>query len=223
MVSSYPSSQELEPWKDEATERDMEIILLVIQASRALRQTHQVPMTLELPFMIWTNDASLLAPEGALQQGRGYLSNFTHAQGEIYYINGSLSEDGQQGLSAIETDSFVYVISPQVKLFTPKAVIQKVIASARPKTPAEIAAATASLQSEAADRAKQEQELERLDRKLNAVRTELERIHVRVSKPKYLERVPDHVQAIDTERKQKLLAQVKHLLTTIHTLRGAFA
>lgn len=218
MVSSFPSSQELGSWKDESAERDMEITLGLIQASRALRQSHQVPMSKVLPFTIWTNDSSLLGPEGALQQSRGYLSHFTRAHGEITFIDGSLPEDGQQGMSAIETGSIVHVVSPQVKLFTSQSAIQKAIASAEPK---DAATAATSSHGGTADRAKQQQELQRLDRKLNGVRADLERLNARVSQPKYLERVPDHVQAIDVKRKQELLAQEEHLLTTIHTLRGA--
>ncbi|KAF9963240.1 hypothetical protein BGZ65_004990 [Modicella reniformis] len=221
MISSFPSNRELGSWKNEVAEKDMEIALCLIQASRALRQTHQVPMSKELPFTVWTNDPTLLAPEGALYQSRDYLSHFTRAQGEIVYIDGSLSGEDMSGF---ETGSVVHVVSPHVKLFTPFPAIQKAITSAesRPTTAAAATGATI-LQGGAADRVKQQQELQRLDRKLSSVRVNLERLDTRVARPEYLERVPEHVRAIDAKRKQELLAQEEHLVATRHTLQTALA
>jgi valyl-tRNA synthetase len=223
MVSSFPSIHELGLWKDESAERDMKVALDLIQASRALRQSHQVPMSKELPFTIWTSDPSLLVSGGALQQSREYLSHFTRAQGEIAFIDGSSAGEDQQGVSAA---SIVHVVSPQVKLFTSQSAVQKAIASAGSKASDATApsSSSSSSQSGVTDRAKQQQqELQRLDRKLGAVRADLEKLDARVAQPQYLERVPDHVRAIDAKRRHDLLAQEEHLMTTIHTLRGAVA
>ncbi|KAG0221433.1 tRNA synthetases class I-domain-containing protein [Mortierella sp. GBAus27b] len=214
MVSSFPSSEELGSWKDEAAEKDMEVTLGLIQASRALRQSHQVPMSKELPFTIWTSDPSLLTPDGALQQSLAYLSYFMRAHGEIGVIDGSFSEGRQESMSTVEGGSIVHVVTPQVKLFTSQSAIQDAITSAEPKT----AATSISSQNGATDQAKQQQELQRLNRKLDTVRADLSKLDARVAQPKYLERVPDHVRAIDEKRKQELLAQEEHLMTTIHTL-----
>ncbi|KAF9358476.1 hypothetical protein BGX34_008922 [Mortierella sp. NVP85] len=219
MVSSFPSNHELGLWKDESAEQDMKVALDLIQASRALRQSHQVPMSKELPFTIWTSDPSLLVPGGALEQSREYLSHFTRAQGEIAFIDGSSAGEDQQGVSA---GSIVHVVSPKVKLFTSQSAVQKAIASAGAKAPD--APSSSSSQSGVTDRAKQHrQELQRLDRKLGAVRADLEKLDARVAQPQYLERVPDHVRAIDAKRRHDLMAQEEHLMTTIHTLRGAVA
>ncbi|KAF9575076.1 hypothetical protein EC968_004301 [Mortierella alpina] len=213
MTSSFPTSMDLEPWKDEAAERDMEIALGLIQASRSLRQSHQVPMSKELPFTIWTSDASLLAPNGALQQSLAYLSHFTRAEGDITFINGSRAENEDQGASDIDPRLVAHVLSPKLKLFTPLAAIQNAIASAA-------AAANAAT---ATDRAKQEQELRRLDRKLDTVRADMEKLAARVAKAEYLERVPENVRAFDARKKGELQAQEEHLLATMKTLRIALA
>ncbi|KAI7818882.1 tRNA synthetases class I-domain-containing protein [Gamsiella multidivaricata] len=221
MISSFPSSQELDSWRDEAAEKDMEIALGVIQASRSLRQSHQVPMSKVLPFTIWTSDASLLADGGALQQSRSYLSHFTRAEGDIIYIDGASATDGRQGMSAIEPFSAVHVVTPEVKLFTPLAAVQKAIASADVSSTSQGTAVSTAGGS--ADRGRQQQELQRLDRKLDAVRASLDKLAGRVSKAEYLERVPEHVRAVDVKRKQELLAQEEHLIATTKTLRAALA
>ncbi|KAF9114166.1 hypothetical protein BGX27_011522 [Mortierella sp. AM989] len=212
MTSAFPSNSELESWKDEIAEKDMEIALDLVSAARSLRQSHQVPMSKELPFTIWTSDASLLAEGGALQQSCAYLAHFTRAQGgEITFIDGSSATDGKQGLSAIDPGSAAHVVAPHIKLYTPLAAIREAITSAK---------ASAS-GSGAADRSKQEQELQRVDRKLKAISADLEKLAVRVAKPEYFERVPEHIQTSDAKRKQDLLAQEVHFLAMKKTLHVA--
>ncbi|KAF9990633.1 hypothetical protein BGZ75_000831 [Mortierella antarctica] len=213
MTSSFPTGMDLESWRDEAAEKDMEIALGLIQASRSLRQSHQVPMSKELPFIIWTSDPSLLATNGALQQSHAYLSHFTRAEGDITFIDGSRAKDGDQDASDMDPLLVAHVLSPQLKLFTPLAAIQNAIASAA-------AAANAAT---TADRGKQEQELRRLDRKLDTVRADMEKLAARVDKAEYMERVPENVRAFDARKKGELLAQEEHLLATMKTLRMALA
>ncbi|KAI8602549.1 putative valyl tRNA synthetase [Dissophora ornata] len=220
MTSSFPSIQEFESWRDEVAETDMEVTLGLIQASRAMRQSHQVPMTSELPFTVWTSNPSLLAPNGAIPQSSRYISHFTRALGDIKYIDGSSSNDGQQGMSAIEPFSAAHVITPELKLFTPLAAIQNAIVSAeiQAKQLAEIRASAPG--KVAANRKKQEQELQRLDRKLNSVLADLEKLAARVARPEYLERVPENVKAADARRKEELLAQEEHVTASMKTLRA---
>ncbi|KAG0327396.1 hypothetical protein BGZ99_007726 [Dissophora globulifera] len=223
MTSSFPSIQELESWRDEAAERDMEVTLGVIQASRAMRQSHQVPMNSELPITIWTSSPTLLAADGALRQSDRYVSHFTRSLGEVTYIDGSLAVDGCQGVSAIEPFSAAHVITPELKLFTPLAAIQTAIndAEARAKEKAALLAASDS-QRAGIDRAKQQQELQRLERKLGTVRAGLEKLEARVSRPEYSTRAPENVKAGDAKKKQELLAQEEHVLSTMKTLQAAF-
>ncbi|KAF9187727.1 hypothetical protein BGZ51_001112 [Haplosporangium sp. Z 767] len=204
MTSTFPTGAELEAWKDEAAEKDMEVTLDLIQASRSLRQSHQVPMSSELPFTIWTSDASLLTSEGALQQSRSYLSHFTRAKGDITFVGGS-SANG-----TVDPLFVTHVVSPQLKLITPLAAIQEAIANADAKA-------------SGTDRTKQQQELKRLDKKLGVVRADLERMAGRMARPEYETRVPENVRASDARRKQELLAQEEHLLSTIKTLGTALA
>ncbi|KAI1317494.1 hypothetical protein EDD11_008301 [Mortierella claussenii] len=217
MTSVFPSSAELGLWKDETAEQGMEVALSLIQASRAFRQSHQVPMSKELPFTIWTSDASLLAKDGALHQSHSYLAHFLRAEGgDITFVDGSESgeagKDGRQGMSTIDPFSASCIVSPQIKLFTPLAAIQKAIAASA----AEKAAAGS-----AGDRMRQEQELKRLSRKLETVRADLERLETRVAKPEYMMRVPEHVRMGDQKRKTELQAQEEHLQDTMKTLRVA--
>ncbi|KAF9174704.1 hypothetical protein BGX21_009837 [Mortierella sp. AD011] len=215
MTSAFPSSDELASWKDETAEQNMDVALAIVNAARSLRQSHQVPMSKELPFTIWTNDASLLADSGAFKQSRAYLIHFTRASGnEITFIDGSSATDGNQGMSAIEPFSAIHVISPQIKLITPLAAIHKAISSAE-------ASASKSGSAGSADRSKQEQELQRLDRKLDTIRVDLEKLAARVSKPGYSERAPESVQASDAKRKEALLAQEAHCQAMMKTLRAA--
>ncbi|KAF9205035.1 hypothetical protein BGZ49_004549 [Haplosporangium sp. Z 27] len=213
MMAAFPSSSELMSWNDEAAEQNMEITLSILRAARSLRQTHQVPMSKELPITIWTSDGSLLAENGALQQSRSYLAHHTRAKrGEITFIDGSTAMDGMQGMSAIEPFSAAHVVTPQIKLFTPLAAIQDAIASA--------ATSSSTLGESGADRVKQERELQRLDRKLKAVHLGLEKLADRVARPEYSTRVPENVQAADVKRKEELLVQEAHIQTLMNTLRA---
>ncbi|KAG0196595.1 hypothetical protein BGX28_009952, partial [Mortierella sp. GBA30] len=194
------------------------ITLGLIQASRSLRQSHQVPMSKELPFTIWTSDPSLLGENGALQQSRDYLSHFTRAEGDIAFIDGSHSS-----LDIDTTGMVTHVISPELKLITSLASIQKAIAAAAEASASAANSRQSNTNSVTADRMKQEQELRRLDKKLNTVRADMEKLSIRVARPEYMDRVPENVRAADAKRKETLLAQEEHLLATMKTLRTALA
>ncbi|KAF9547657.1 hypothetical protein EC957_008014 [Mortierella hygrophila] len=217
MVSSFPSSSELESWKDEAAEKDMEVALGVIQASRSLRQSHQVPMSKELPFTIWTNDTSLLAPGGALLESQSSLSHFTRSTGDIKLVS-SASND----LVVDPTVMAVHIISPELKLLTPLSAIKDAIAEAAAADAAKAAEKAAAGAGGEGAAKKQEQELKRLNKKLGNVQAELEKLGVRLGRPEYSERVPENVRQLDGKRKVDLLAQEEHLLTTIRTLGSGF-
>ncbi|KAG0215313.1 hypothetical protein BGX33_001268 [Mortierella sp. NVP41] len=221
MTSSFPSPSELDPWRDEAAEKDMEVTLGLIQASRSLRQSHQVPMSKELPFTVWTNDASLLAPGGALLESQSYISHFTRSAGEITMVHDSSSPSSSSSNNLVDLSTMAaYIVSPELKLLTPLSSIKNAIAEAAAADAAKEEAAKAA--NAGAGAKKQEQELKRLDKKLGNVRAELEKLAVRLGRPEYSERVPEKVQALDAKRRVELLTQEEHLLTTIKTLGEGF-
>ncbi|KAK3811431.1 MAG: tRNA synthetases class I-domain-containing protein [Linnemannia gamsii] len=217
MVSSFPSSLELESWRDEVAEKDMEVTLGVIQASRSLRQSHQVPMSKDLPFTVWTSDASLVSPGGALLESQSSLTHFTRSTGEILLSQTSSATSNNIVDPLVMA---VHIISPELKLLTPLSAIKDAIAEAEAIKAAAAAAANAANVGEA--NKKQEQELKRLSKKLGNVQAELEKLGVRLGRPEYSERVPEKVQQLDTKRRVDLLAQEEHLLTTIKTLDNGF-
>ncbi|KAF8936381.1 hypothetical protein BGZ47_009534 [Haplosporangium gracile] len=215
MVSSFPSPSELDSWRDEAAEKDMEVALGVIQASRSLRQSHQVPMSKELPFIVWTNDNSLLAPGGALLESQSSLSHFTRSTDDI-----KLASSTSNDLVVDPSVMAVHIISPELKLLTPLSAIRDAIAEAVAADAAKAAEKAANAGGEG--NKKQEQELKRLNKKLGNVQVELEKLGVRLGRPEYSERVPEKVQQLDAKRRADLLAQEEHLLTTMRTLGNGF-
>ncbi|KAF9930632.1 hypothetical protein FBU30_000258 [Linnemannia zychae] len=217
MISSFPSSSELEPWRDEAAENDMEVALKVIQASRLLRQSHQVPMSKDLPLTVLTNDASLVAPGGALLASHASLSHFARSTGDIKLVYDPSSSSNELVDPSVMA---VHIISPELKLVTPLSAIKDAISEAEAAAAAKAAEAAASSAGDAAKR--QEQELKRLNKKLGNVEAELEKLSMKFGRPEYLERVPENVQKLDAKRQTDLLAQKEHLMTTIRTLEDGF-
>ncbi|KAF9311007.1 hypothetical protein BG003_007889 [Podila horticola] len=213
MNSVFPADAEFASWKDEAAVKDMETALSVIQASRSLRQSHQVPMSRPLPFTLWTSDRSLLDPEGALQQSLSHLKHFTRAEGSLQWIDGSEAILGSAHEQAMSPSSAaVHVISPQLKLFTPLTALQSSDDSSSPSA--------SSANPSKADMAKQQQEVKRLNKKLTSVRGDLEKLQTRLARAEYMERVPENVRAFDTKRQQELLAQEEHILLTLKTMNN---
>ncbi|KAG0032187.1 hypothetical protein BGZ82_006626 [Podila clonocystis] len=213
MNSVFPADAEFASWKDEAAVRDMEIALSVIQASRSLRQIHQVPMSRTLPFTLWTNDRSLLDPEGALQQSLAHLTHFTRAEGSLQWIDGSeaiLGSADERSMSP--STAAVHVISPQLKLFTPLSALQ----SSEDSSSTSASPVTASK----ADMAKQQQEVKRLNKKLASVRGDLEKLQTRLARPEYTERVPENVRVFDAKRQEELRAQEEHILLILKTMNN---
>ncbi|KAG0093085.1 hypothetical protein BGZ93_002799 [Podila epicladia] len=211
MNSVFPAETEFASWKDEAAIRDMETALSVIQASRSLRQSHQVPMSRTLPFTLWTNDRSLLDPEGALQQSLSHLTHFTRAEGSLQWIDGSeaiLGSAHEQSMSP--STAAVHVISPQLKLFTPLSALQSLEDSS--------STSASSVTPSKADMAKQQQEVKRLTKKLASVRGDLEKLQMRLARPEYTERVPEKVRVFDAKRQEELQAQEEHILLTLKTM-----
>ncbi|KAF9583270.1 hypothetical protein BGW38_009865 [Lunasporangiospora selenospora] len=209
MTSAFPTASELGNWKDEAADRDMEIALGLIQGSRSLRQSHQVPMSRSLPFTIWTSDPTLLTMEGALQQALPYLTHFTRAQGPLTIIDGTKSPLPEELSTATAA---VHVVMPHLKLYAPLAAIQ---------TAKELdAAAGAGAKADAGAQSKARQELKRYEKKLGTIRADLEKLEARLARPEYMERVPENVREFDAKRKEALLVQEEHLLATIRTFQG---
>jgi valyl-tRNA synthetase len=176
-------------------------------------------MSKELPFTVWTSDASLLAPGGALLESQSSLSHFTRSIGDINFASSS-SNDLVVDPSAMA----VHIISPELKLLTPLSAIKDAIAEAAAADAVKAAEKAAIAANTGGDGAvkKQEQELKRLNKKLGNVQAELEKLGVRLGRPEYSERVPEKVQQLDAKRKVDLLAQEEHLLTTIRTLGNGF-
>lgn len=176
-------------------------------------------MSKELPFTVWTSDASLLLPGGALLESQSSLSHFTRSIGDI-----SLASSSSNDLVVDPSVMAVHIISPELKLLTPLSAIRDAIAESAAADAAKAAAkaaVTASAGGEGAAK-KQEQELKRLNKKLGNVQTELEKLGVRLGRPEYSERVPENVQQLDAKRKADLVAQEEHLLTNIRTLGNGF-
>ncbi|KAG0249427.1 hypothetical protein BGZ95_007548, partial [Linnemannia exigua] len=171
----------------------------------------------DLPFTVWTSDASLVGPGGALLESQSSLSHFTRSTGQIH-----LSQTSSETSNSLVDPSVmaVHIISPELKLLTPLSAIKDAIAEAESAKAAATAAANAANVGEA--NKKQEQELKRLSKKLGNVQAELEKLGVRLGRPEYSERVPEKVQQLDAKRRVDLLAQEEHLLTTIKTLDNGF-
>lgn len=185
----------------------------VIQASRSLRQSHQVPMSRTLPFTLWTSDRSLLDPEGALQQSLSHLTHFTRAEGSLQWIDGSeaiLGAAHEQSMSP--STAAVHVISPQLKLFTPLSALQSLEDSS--------CTSASSVTSSKADLAKQQLEVKRLTKKLASVRGDLEKLQTRLARAEYAERVPENVRVFDAKRQEELQAQEEHILLTLKTMNN---
>ncbi|KAG0347808.1 hypothetical protein BG004_006902 [Podila humilis] len=214
MTSVFPSDNEFLSWKDETAINDMEITLSIIQASRSLRQSHQVPMSRPLPFSVWTSDRSLLGPNGALQQSIAHLTHFTRSDGSVRLIDGSetIREDTEdQSISS--TTSVVHVISPELKLFTPLTALQPTL-----QCSSSASTLSSSSSSSKVELAKQQQEVKRLNKKLTSIRSDLEKLQARLARPEYLERVPENVRAFDAKRQQEFHAQEEHILHTLKTM-----
>lgn len=211
MVSSFPSETELAPWKDEEAEQHMEVVLSVIQATRSMRQSHQAPVTKALPFTIWSDDPSLLSEQGALKKNLHYLEHFGRTEGEVAFVDGSNATDGAQGMSTVDPLSAAHVISPRLKIYTPLASIQKAIADHRADEELR-----AKLNANAASRVnKGEQELQRLEKKLVSLRSDLEKLATKMERAEYTQRVPVEIQKVESARKETLQVQVEHLEATI--------
>ncbi|KAG0259780.1 hypothetical protein DFQ27_003900 [Actinomortierella ambigua] len=209
MTSSFPVAEDFGAWKDDQADRDMTMALEIIQASRSLRNSHQVPITATLPMTIWTDDSSLLAPEGALTLSTDYLQQFTRPEGPIQFVHSSDSFSSEK-----EDHYAVHVVSPTVKLLVPLTAIRTAIDQA-----AVAAAAADGTKAESA--AKTKQERARLDKKLKAVESDLEKLITRTGRPEYAERVPSHVRQMDEQRYAALMAQKEHLRSTIDLLSKA--
>jgi valyl-tRNA synthetase len=54
-------------------------VLSIIHASRSLRQTHQISIGKELPFVIWCDDSKMRDPHGPLQLYLNDIKNFVKA------------------------------------------------------------------------------------------------------------------------------------------------
>lgn len=211
MVSSFPSETELDSWRDDKAEQDMEVVMSVIQATRSMRQSHQAPVTKALPFTIWSDDPELLSEQGALKQNMHYLEHFGRIDGEVVFVDGSNATDGVQGLSAIEPFSAAHVISPRLKIYTPLASIQKAIGDYRVEEEQRSA-----LNVNASSRIKKrEQELQRLEKKLIGVRADLEKLTTKMERAEYSQRVPEEIRKAESARKEILQVQAEHLEDTI--------
>ncbi|KAF9425727.1 hypothetical protein BGZ94_007283 [Podila epigama] len=218
MTAAFPSDTEFSSWKDETAIGDMEIALSVIQASRSLRQSHQVPMSRPLPFSIWTSDQLMLGPGGVLEQSLPYLTHFTRAEGALRFVDGSGTDLSKEDEEAISLESsVVHVISPQLKLFTPLSAVQATVATERTQS-SSASSSPSDLKVSKADQAKQQQEVKRLNKKLNTVRTDLEKLRTRLARPEYHDRVPENVRLFDTKRQQELLAQEEHIILTLKSM-----
>jgi hypothetical protein len=176
-------------------------------------------MSKDLPFTVWTNDASLLTPGGALLESQSSLSHFTRSTGDIQLVHASSSETSNLVDPSVMA---VHIISPELKLLTPLSAIKDAIAEAAAADAAKAAATAAANAGSDQAAKKQEQELKRLNKKLGNVQQELEKLGVRLGRPEYSERVPEKVQQLDAKRRVDLLAQEEHLLTTIRTLGQGF-
>lgn len=174
-------------------------------------------MSKELPFTVWTNDTSLVAPGGALLESQSSLSHFTRSTGDI-----KLASSTSNDLVVDPSVMAVHIISPELKLLTPLSAIKDAIAEAAAVDAAKAAEKAAANAGGEGAAKKQEQELKRLNKKLGNVQGELEKLGVRLGRPEYSERVPENVRQMDAKRKVDLLAQEEHLLTTIRTLGSGF-
>ncbi|KAG0243585.1 hypothetical protein BGW41_001796 [Actinomortierella wolfii] len=199
MTSNFPVAEEFDAWKDEKADQEMNLVLDIIQASRSLRNSHQVPITAGLPTTIWTEDPDMLAPEGTITKSMEYLQQFTRPDGPIQLAHSSTADYPEDQYA-------VHVVSPTVKLFVPLGAIRTAIDKAAAEGAAKAAADSA---------AKTKQERARLDKKLKAVESDLEKLIARTSRPEYAERVPPHIRQMDEQRHSDLLAQKEHLRSTI--------
>ncbi|KAG0053826.1 hypothetical protein BGZ83_000370 [Gryganskiella cystojenkinii] len=221
MVSSFPSESELGSWRDEEAEQHMDVVMSVIQATRSMRQSHQAPVTKDLPFTIWSDDPALLSDQGALKQNLRYLDRFGRIEGDLVFVDATnATEDDTLGTSVFDPQSYAaHVISPRLKIYTPLASIQKAIADQRADEEMR-AAVNANADSRIK---KKEQELQRLEKKLVSVRADLEKLTIKMGRAEYSQRVPEQIRAAEGERKEALQVQSEHLETEIKSRKEGSA
>ncbi|CAO3700745.1 unnamed protein product [Rhizopus stolonifer] len=175
MVEEYPTVDQFNHFYDKGVEDHFKAVLSIIHASRSLRQVNQISVVKELPFVIWCNESKSLG--GPLESYLSEIKSFVKASD--IQLRDKQPEDMSHWT--------VKVIDENLKIFVPTThIIRAQLENA----------ATKGIDINEAIQNKSKQ----MNKKLNKVMNDLEKLHTRMGKPGYNDSVPDIVKEKNGQR-----------------------
>ncbi|CAG8487160.1 11756_t:CDS:10, partial [Dentiscutata heterogama] len=200
MVSRYPKVADFENQKDYTVEDDMKMVLSVIHAARSLRQSNNIPLGQQLPFIIWSDDRGLLGDQGLIKKYFQDIKKFIKAS-EIRVIDDNIQDES---VKTLLTDSAVTLISTNLKVYVPMSSILEIQKSTDGKDKVKASSDNSS-------GIPRTENLSRLIKKYEKISNEIENLQGRITKVEYLKKVPEKVKENDRKKLMLLIDQKNDL------------
>ncbi|KAL0076429.1 tRNA synthetases class I-domain-containing protein [Phycomyces blakesleeanus] len=201
MLEQYPTPNQFECFYDSEVENHFKVVLSIIHASRSLRQGHQISVAKELPFTILCDNPDLMDPKGPLYQYLDEIKGFIKASELNLVSSDVVGADAPEGWTSKPVTATLKILVPTAAVI--RAQVERAIAHGE-------------ILSDVIGGKKG-----RLNKKLDKVRQDIEKMNVRMTKSGYPEGVPIQVQQknrlrLDTlQSEQKTIEQDMKLLDII--------
>ncbi|GAA5816462.1 hypothetical protein MFLAVUS_009991 [Mucor flavus] len=197
MVETYPDTASFAELHNEQVEDHFKVILSIIHASRSLRQGNQINVGKELPFTILCDDPQLLDQNGPLNLYISEIQNFVKAS-QITVLDAKTNSLTLDQWTSKAIDDKLQILVPTREVL---------------KAQLEIAAAKGA---DLGTVIKNKSAL--LNKKLNKVKLDLEKLNVKMNKPGYGQAVPDAVKEKNNQRLIMLRLEQQTLQKDINSL-----